>query len=228
MHEFQRFNDETIRFLKDLSFNNNKAWFQENKERYIKHYLEPARSFVTAMSEQLKELSPTIRGVPEVGQSILRINRDVRFTKDKRPYKTCLEIWFWEGDIKGWDHSGFFFRLSADQLILGTGILEFSKPLLDNYRHAVLNESTGKRLYKLLKDYDNEPFLTCGGIHYKNMPKGWNLEDERAPLLLHNGLYAGFEMPISEQLFSERFPEYCFEKYAKLAPLHKWLMEVSG
>lgn len=57
--------------------------------------------------------------------SIMGINRDIRFSKDKSPYKDHLDLWFWTGDRKGWDTSGFFFRLTPDRLVLGEGMHGF-------------------------------------------------------------------------------------------------------
>ena len=76
----------------------------------------------------------------------MRINRDIRFSKDKSPYKDHLDLWFWSGDRKGWDCSGFFFRLTPARLMLGAGIHGFAPPTLARYRSAVLDPKRGEAL----------------------------------------------------------------------------------
>lgn len=85
-----------------------------------------------AMGDKLKAISPGIHAIPKVNQSLFRLNRDTRFSKDKTPYKTNLGIWFWEGERKRMECSGFYFYLGEGNLMLGTGIHVFSKGIVDH------------------------------------------------------------------------------------------------
>src|SRR5262245_42696449 len=118
---FSGFPPSTIRFLAGLSKSNDKRWFDAHRDDYERSFIDPARAFVEALGPHLKKLDRGIQAVPKVNGSILRIHRDVRFSKDKRPYKDHLDLWFWSGANRGWDGSGFFFRLSPKRLILGAG-----------------------------------------------------------------------------------------------------------
>jgi hypothetical protein len=67
-----------------------------------------------------------------------------------------------------------------------------------------------------------------GGRHYKRVPAGYDPGHPNAELLKHNGLYAGCELKIPEELFSARLVDFCFDRYEALAPLHRWLVRMAG
>jgi uncharacterized protein (TIGR02453 family) len=104
---FGGFPKETLAFLSDIREHNNKPWFEEHRAEYERYFLEPAKAFVVAAGDRLQEIVPIIRAEPRVLGSIIRINRDTRFSPDKRPYKDHLDLWFWEGDRKA-AASGFY------------------------------------------------------------------------------------------------------------------------
>ena len=86
--EFNGFKQNTLKFLHDLENNNNRDWFQENKPRYEKDLLEPAVLFIQAMAPKLEEISEHfVVSAKRTGGSLMRIYRDTRFSKDKKPYK---------------------------------------------------------------------------------------------------------------------------------------------
>ncbi|MEE4310347.1 MAG: DUF2461 domain-containing protein, partial [candidate division KSB1 bacterium] len=88
MNEFNAFPNDLFVFLNDLAANNNREWFNANKERYKQSVLEPMRTFIIAMGERLPSISMNFTADPRSnGGSMFRIYRDVRFSKDKRPYK---------------------------------------------------------------------------------------------------------------------------------------------
>ena len=111
MPDFTGFPAETPRFLGDLAGNNNKAWFDANRAAYDEYWVAPAKQFVDAVGEALVDIAPRIEAQPRVNGSIFRVNRDIRFSKDKRPYKEHLDFWFWEGERKR-AVSGFFMRIT--------------------------------------------------------------------------------------------------------------------
>ena len=114
---FTGFPPETFAFLAGLEKNNSKEWFEAHRGDYEAYHVGPAKLFVAAIGPRLKAISKTVNAEPRVNGSIFRINRDVRFSKDKRPYKTTLDLWFWEGDKRGWDSPGFFLRLMPKAMI---------------------------------------------------------------------------------------------------------------
>ena len=108
---FSGFTKETVRFFNGLRRNNNREWFNRNRETYDKQVMEPAKAFVTAMGERLKAVVPKVIAVPLINKSIFRINRDTRFTLDPSPYKTHLGLYFWEGTKPKMESPGFYFHV---------------------------------------------------------------------------------------------------------------------
>src|SRR5262245_8127098 len=144
--EFSGFAKETVRFLEGIRDHNEKAWFEAHRQDYERAFLAPAQAFVEALKPRLRKIDPDLNAEPRVNGSIMRINRDIRFSKDKSPYKDHMDLWFWAGDRKGWDTSGFFFRLAPDRLILGGGMHGFEASVLARYRAAVLDSRKGAAL----------------------------------------------------------------------------------
>lgn len=103
----------------------------------------------------------------------------------------------------------------------------FPDRLLDRYRRAVVDVKFGKELSKIVAEISKIEGWELGGKHYKRLPAGFNPSHPNAPLLLHNGLHAGQEIEIPEELYSSRLVDYCFERYKPLVPLHKWLVKVT-
>jgi uncharacterized protein (TIGR02453 family) len=148
-----RFPSATVEFLADLGAHNNKAWFDANRPRYESGYLEPAKAFVDTIGPGLDELVPGINAEPSVRGSILRINRDIRFSSDKRPYKDHLDFWFWEGDRKA-AVSGLFLRVAPDGVIIGAGTYGFDHRQLAAYRDAVADAAKGAELATIVGDLE--------------------------------------------------------------------------
>jgi uncharacterized protein (TIGR02453 family) len=225
MTSFQGFPRETIRFLRDLSRNNEKAWFDAHREDYQEHYVGPALAFIASIGPRLQKISPSVTYEPKVNGSLFRINRDVRFSKDKRPYKDHLDLWFWHGDKRGWESPGFFFRLLPDRLILGAGMHRFEKTQLDAFRAAVVDARAGKSLAKAVAEVGAAGPYKVGGASRKSVPRGFDPAHERAGLLLHEGLFATFEGKPGAVLETTGFVEFCVGHFRTMWPVSRWLLE---
>lgn len=219
---FTGFPGDMLNFYKELKTNNNKEWFSENKDRYKKSVIEPGQSFVTAMGRKLKELDNSIIYDTRTNGSgsIFRIYKDVRFSKDKTPYKTFLGILFWKGDKKKTECPGFYFHLETDRLYLYTGLHTFMKDDLDLYRKGVMAD--GESLLEILADFKKKGYQT-GGKHYKRIPRGFSAEGEKAEYLLYKGLHSWFEASVPPELQTEGLIDYCFEHFKTMQPLLNWI-----
>lgn len=225
---FAGFPAEGLEFLAQLAENNEREWFKANKKTYDEALLDPAKRFVEAMGARLAEFAPEVRAEPRVNGSIFRINRDTRFSKDKTPYKTHLDLWFWSGEERGWESSGFFFRMKPDHLILGAGIHQMKK-LLGPYREAVADDKTGRALDEALKKVNKVKGATVGGLHYKKVPRGYDAEHPRAELLRHAGLWAEVGIDLPKAVHTKKFVDFCARRFEGVAPVHHWLVRsVSG
>ncbi len=226
LNQFKGFYRETVHFFLRLRGNNDRDWFQTHKKGFEDCVLNPAKAFVVDMGARLKSLSPDIMAVPKINRSLFRINRDTRFSPDKSPYKTHLGIYFWEGTRPRMECSGFYFHLEPPNLLLGVGIYQFPKTDLHRYRKAVVDPETGETLSRILKKMAKMEKFELGGKHYKRIPPGFDPSHPNAELLQHNGLYAGETMPIPQELYSEQLVDFCWEKYKKFTPLHRWLVSI--
>jgi uncharacterized protein (TIGR02453 family) len=224
---FSGFPKQTVRFLAELSRNNDKGWFDAHREDYERYFVQTARDFVEALGPRLTKLDPEIQAIAKVNGSIMRINRDIRFSKDKTPYKDHLDLWFWSGDKRGWDGSGFFFRLTPTRLILGAGTHVFAPPALARYRMDVLDPKRGAALAKVILGLETKGY-TLGGETYKKTPRGVVADHPRAGLLKHGGLYATWEDKHPKELGSGRFVDFAAAHFGRMAPVHFWLGAIGG
>jgi uncharacterized protein (TIGR02453 family) len=225
---FSGFSPDGLRFLEGLAANNNKAWFDAHRAAYDESLIEPAKAFVEAIGPRLRRFAPNVQSEPRVNGSIMRINRDVRFSKDKSPYKTTFDMWFWEGQDRGWDIPGFFFRLEPKRLILGAGQHHLDKEKLDRFREAVVNDKTGRALVKALDRVRESGPYSVYGAERKTVPRGFDAAHPRASLLLHEGLFASFEAPPPHELATPKFVEFCAGHFRAMAPFNAWLRSVLG
>lgn len=216
------FPKETVRFLAGLRRNNKKEWFNAHRADYEEHFVTPAKSFVAALAPKLAKIDRAVQAEPRVNGSILRINRDIRFSKDKSPYKDHLDLWFWSGEEKGWGSSGFFFRLNPEDLILGAGQHTFMPEALERYREAVLDDERGAALERAVAKVRKAGYQ-IGGQTYKKPPRGVAADHPRADLLKHSGLYATWTGKHPRELGGPALVPFVARHYAALAPVHNWL-----
>jgi uncharacterized protein (TIGR02453 family) len=219
---FAGFPKKTVAFLAGLSKNNDKAWFDAHRADYDAFYVDQGKAFVEAIAPRLKKIDARVHAEPKINGSIFRINRDTRFAKDKSPYKDHLDLWFWSGARKGWDCSGFFFRLTPTKLVVGAGMHGFMPPVLARYRRAVLDDDKGAALAKIVAKLRKDG-RDVGGESYKKVPRGVPEDHPRAALLRHGGLYAGWEGKHPRELSAPSIVDFVTKQYAAMAPLHQWL-----
>jgi len=218
---FDGFDRGLVQYLTELRANNERGWFNAHRDEYETLLLEPARDFVEAAGEELRAFVPDVGADPRVNGSIFRIARDTRFSKDKRPYKDHLDLWFWVGDRKR--GPGFWFRLTPEELLLGGGMHRFEPAQLERYRTSVVDDDRGGALRDEVERLQGEGY-EIGGQRYKRMPRGFEAPDDRASLLLHEGIFSWVEFsPLPDAVFTEDFPRFCAKRYRPLAPLVDWL-----
>jgi uncharacterized protein (TIGR02453 family) len=203
---FTGFPRGTLDFLRGLRENNSRAWFEAHREDYERFYLGPAREFVLAAGGRLQAIAPTIRAEPRILGSIFRINRDTRFSMDKRPYKDHLDFWFWEGDRKA-AVSGFFARVSPDFVGIGAGGHGFSQEQLIAFRRAVGDPATASELARV-----------AAGLS----KAGYTLSGEVSPR--SRFLYVHVDEP-AEEATRPALVNTCERHWRALSPLHRWLVD---
>ena len=219
---FQSFPRETLTFLRDLREHNNKAWFHGHAADYQAYYVAPAKAFVVAAGAALKSFAPQINAEPRIPGSIFRVNRDIRFSKDKTPYKDHLDFWFWEGERKQ-AVSGFFVRVTTDSIGIGAGCPAFDSGRLQAFRNAVADAQAGTALAKTAAKLKGAGYA-IGGEHYKRPPKGVEAPPAAAPFLLHRALFVHTDADAAVATTDGAMLETCVGHWRALAPLHRWLI----
>ena len=225
---FSGFTRETVRFYTALRKNNDRDWFAAHRETYDRHVIGPAKLFITALGAKLRTIVPGIVAVPAVNKSIFRIYRDTRFSLDPTPYKTNLGLYFWDGARSRTEAAGFYVGIEPPEVWIGGGMYIIPDNLLGRYRAAVVDPKRGAELRKIVAALRAVPGCSVEGTHYKRVPAGFDPAHPNAELLKHKGLYAGSETKIPEEFFRADFVDYCFERCAPAAPLHRWLMKLFG
>ncbi|MFH2126394.1 MAG: DUF2461 domain-containing protein [Pseudomonadota bacterium] len=224
--KFQGFTPQTVKFFQDLAKHNSKAWFQDRKALYDNEVLAPSRAFVSAMGTRLAKIAPLVNADPKVNKSLFRIYRDVRFSKDKSPYKTHMGLWFWEGPGPRMECSGFYFQLEPPRLMVAVGMYCMPKFLLAPYRQAVADAKLGAELERAVKKVRGAGY-EVGGLKYKRVPRGFDPEHPRGELLKHDGLWAAFEADIPPEFYTADLPAWCLPHFKAMLPLHQWLLELT-
>jgi uncharacterized protein (TIGR02453 family) len=138
------FSPELFAFLADLRANNDRDWFEANKERYETHVLEPALEFVEEFGPRLERISPHFEAIPKrTGGSVFRIYRDTRFSKDKSPYKTTAGIFFRHERARDVQTPGFYLHLAPGDCFAGAGIWHPDGKALKRIRDAIVADPDG-------------------------------------------------------------------------------------
>ena len=221
---FAGFPKQTFAFLEGIAAHNEKAWFDAHRDLYEAGYVAPARAFVEALGPKLKQISPAVQFEPKVNGSLHRINRDIRFSKDKRPYKEHLDLWFWHGEKKSWSAPGFWFSLTPGHVRLGVGMYGLDKDQLDSFRQSVIHPRSGKALLSAVAAVAKAGDYEVGGKTRKLMPRGFATDPDRAEYLLYEGLYASATLPVAAAV-DDDLVAICAGHYARMWPIGKWLLE---
>lgn len=143
------FTKDFFEFLKELEKNNNRGWFAKNKGRYEEVVQDPSLRFIKDAGPRLTAISPYLVADPKpFGGSMMRIYRDVRFSRDKSPYRTTVGIRFPHRDARGIAHHlpGLFLHLGTVESAVHSGVWEPDPPTLKRIRDRIVREPDAWKL----------------------------------------------------------------------------------
>src|SRR5215510_609470 len=165
------FKRDLFDFLKELSAHNNRDWFQANKSRYEQQLQDPFLRLIADLGPGLKKINPHFVADPRPnGGSMMRIYRDIRFSKDKSPYKTFIAAHFRHKQGKEGATPGFYLRLEPTGSLFGAGIWRPESAALKQIRaHIVRSPKDWQRITDNLKSLLP---LTFGGESLTRPPAG--------------------------------------------------------
>jgi uncharacterized protein (TIGR02453 family) len=227
-HEFAGFPAEGLHFLRDLRHNNHKEWFTAHKSVYQNAVQAPAVALVATLGERLRQYFPRITYDTRTNGagSLMRIYRDTRFSADKTPYKTNIAMMFTADARKRMEQPGFGLQLSADHIELVAGIFQFSKPQLEAYRAAVLDEKRGAALVSSVEQVTTPIGYTTGGETYKRVPSSYDAHHPRAAWLKFSGLHVlAPPLPV-EVAQTSALVDQAATHFVHMAPIVQWLEAV--
>ncbi|HHC09307.1 MAG TPA: DUF2461 domain-containing protein [Actinobacteria bacterium] len=135
------FTPRLFRFLRELADHNDRAWFEAHRDDYVRDVEAPALDFIDAVRDPLAELAPHfVADARRIGGSLFRIHRDLRFTKDKTPYKTHVGIHFRHETARDVHAPGFYLHLEPRNCFVGVGIWRPEPRVASRVRERILAE----------------------------------------------------------------------------------------
>lgn len=172
MTDFKGFPKATTKFLRQLERNNEREWFAEHKPRYESDVLAPALEFIAAMQKPLTKIAPQFEAIPTRSRgSLMRVYRDTRFSKDKRPYKTNIGIQFRHRLGKDVHAPGFYVHIEAKNVFLGVGSWHPHPDALASYRDAIVEKTAAWKKVKQNRAFNSTFNLV--GESLKRPPRGY-------------------------------------------------------
>jgi uncharacterized protein (TIGR02453 family) len=197
---FRGWQDEALAFFEGLEADNSKAYWERNKSVYEERVRAP-------MEELLAELEP------DWGEGrIFRPYRDVRFSRDKSPYKTSIAATIGDGYI----------QLNADGLGAGSGMYEMAPDQLERYRAAVDAEKTGRQLEAIVAKARSAGLEVTGHDRLKTAPRGYPKDHPRIELLQCKGLITWKAWPPASWLGTRKAKDRVVEFLEGSKPLNAW------
>ncbi len=203
---FHGWPEEALDFYDGLEADNSRTYWQAHKDLYEACVLEP-------MAELMAELEP-VHGETK----IYRPYRDLRFSKDKSPYKTAIGAHVGEGYV----------QLSAAGLAAGRGMYVMAPDQLDRYRAAVAADHTGAALEDVIADLRKHDIDAHGRESLKSAPRGYPADHPRIELLRHKGLIAWREWPVEPWLATAAAKQVIADFLVSTEPLSDWLARNVG
>lgn len=217
---------EFFHFFGELKQNNTREWFQANKVRYEKHVREPLLQFIREFDFRLRDISPSfVADARKVGGSLFRIHRDIRFSKDKSPYKTAAGVQFRHRMGKDVHAPGFYLHLEPDACFVGMGLWHPDNRTLHRIRERIVKNADDWR--QITTSHAFKDHFEVGGDSLKRAPKGFDPEHPLIDDLRRKDFVISRAIPEKQTLspgFIDQFADSCRAG----APYMRFLTEAIG
>lgn len=216
------FSQEFIDFFIELAPNNHKDWFDQNRSRYENFVREPFKQFVQDLINDIAKKEPAFKDV-EAKDCIFRINRDIRFSKDKTPYKLNVSAFISPEGRKNKAAKGVYFELTPEHVRVYGGVYEPDKETTYNVRESIAANPTAFK-----KTYSDKRFKSIFGeiLGEKNkvIPKEFKEVGEKEPLIYnkHWYFYTQFE---PELILKDDLKKKIIESYEAGKPVQEFLLK---
>lgn len=213
-------------FLSQLAQHNNREWFQDHKATYVQLRAEFEEDAEYLFSE-LGRLDPALVG-PLGRKSVFRIYRDVRFSKNKDPYKMHFSVYFTASVGKEIDSPGYYLQLGPNgQSLVAGGLYQPDKAQLAAVRQEIdYNPDELKRL--LAAPAFQRYFGPLGGDRLKKAPASYSADHPEIELLKHRSFVASHQLTDARVLQQPNFRAYALDVFAEMVPLAQYLRHALG
>lgn len=211
------FSKATLTFLRALKRNNDSEWFRENREAYVERVQAPSLAFAEGVLEACARKGLPFRG--EAKKCLFRLNRDIRFSKDKSPFKTHLGIVFSPTGEKSSFGLGYV-HVEPGSLFVAGGFWQPEPPELKRFRMALARE--GKAFLAAVKSVEKAGFSMGleDAAPLKRIPQGFGAyEDDPVGEYLRWKSFSASHPLTEEELFSDKAPALVAARLGKLLPL---------
>jgi uncharacterized protein (TIGR02453 family) len=200
---FTGFPPESVAFFRELAAHNNRDWFLAHKDVYERACRAPMEALVAELE-------------PRVGKAkISRINRDIRFSRDKAPYKSYIAAGV----------GGNYISLSADGLFVGAGFYGPDAGALQRFRTAIDDDRTGRRIQAIVGTLRRRGYEVGSHETLSSAPRGYSSDHPRIELLRMKDIFAGRRFPPAAWLATAKARGRIDRVITDTAPLVKWLRQ---
>lgn len=220
------FTPRTFAFLRDLASNNERAWFEANRDRYERDVRDPALRFIVDAAPVLKGISPHFRADPrKSGGSLYRIHRDTRFSKDKSPYKTHTGIHFRHEAAKDAHAPGFYLHVAPTGCFLGVGIWHPDSAALRRIRDAIVEDGAAWRRAAFQGSFAKA--FELAGDSLSRAPRGYDADHPLVQDLKRKDFIGVAELSRKRMESPALFDDFATLSRAG-APFVRWLCRAGG
>ena len=203
------FDPAFINFFKELTKNNKTEWFNDNRKEYEKEVKEPFAVFVEEMIQRIRKYEPEIK--IKSSEAIMRINKDIRFSKDKTPYNIYVAANISVFGKKDKSYPGFYFQFSHDKIIIFGGAYMIETDTLKKIRTYIAKNRKDFSIAYNDKNF-KEKFGVIQGEKHKRVPEEFQNIAVKEPLILNKQFYYTAELK-SNILLKNELPDKLMEYY---------------
>lgn len=220
---FSGFSENTIHYLISLGQNNNKVWFEENREAYEEHVLNKFKALVSELGPYMLELDPYLDIKPN--KCISRIYRDVRFSKNKAPYRNNMWISFKRPNREWKTEPTYYFELFTDGYRFGMGFYDMPRELMDEVREKIAGGD--KAFIKMVKAFEKQKLFRLEGQCYKRSLKD-DIPEELKTWYQRKEIYFVCDRKIDELLFTNELVQELITSFKALLPIYDYFLKLMG
>jgi uncharacterized protein (TIGR02453 family) len=224
---FEGFPKDFFAFFKELKANNERPWFEANKQRFKDNVQAPMSSFITAMAPHLKKITNNFVADPRPnGGSMFRIYRDVRFSKDKRPYKEHAACHFRHALAKDVHAPGYYMHFTDDEVFFGGGMWMPEPDALAKIRDRIAKKPAEWKAVKADAKF-KKTFDGVDGDALTRPPRGYDPEHPLIEDIKKKSFFAMHESKVKDATSPKIVGEVA-ATFAAASPLMKFLCNAQG